>query len=670
MEINLNKRMKRYFYLIGMILCLASTAKAAPGDTTWVQATIKNLTWYGNYDSTVVFPHGKTYRSIYMIFTLGKYMCPGYNPATAGTGSGQSGWCGDWDYTVLNYVTTPDGQSYEMGRFITPYYNALTPRMGWTATHDYVYDVTDYAPLLHDTVTINTLFSGYSGGFTENIRFAMIEGAPDRDVVGIKRLWNGSFGYGGTPSINAHFTPVLDTAPEFTQSATLKFIVTGHGSDANGCCEFMSHNYQVNLNSTQIDNQTIWRSDCGANELYPQSGTWPIQRGNWCPGALVYPRYTNLPGIVAGSEFRLGLQFDPYSGGGSYTTEAILFYYGALKKTLDASIDQIISPTNDANHLRENPICGSPVIHVKNRGAAKINSISFQYGVKGGTMVNYTWPCSLTTFAESDVTLPALNDLNTIAGDTLVHSFVVKILTVNGSVDADTTNNIMTSQFNAAPYWPSSFRLNFYTTNNSISSDPTISEDSWAIYDANNNVVKSRTNAALQKLYTDTVKLPTGFYKLVIYDSSCFGLSWWYFPDLGLTAGYFNAKKLNVNTLIPMTNYTYTGTYNNDIGCGFTQYFYTVDTAESITNVSNNEMSLEAYPNPAQNIVNVEIGGLNSVKGKIRIIDALGRIVSETSVFNTHRQMDTHELVNGLYTILFINDNGGNMLSTRLLIAK
>ncbi len=663
--------MKQCFYFLSMLFCLATTAAmAAPGDTTWVQANIKNLGWYGNYDSTVVFPNGKTYRSIYMIFTLGKYMCPGYNPATAGSGTGHSGWCGDWDYTVLNYVMTPDGQAYEMGRLITPYANALTPRMGWDATQTYVYDVTDFAPLLHDTVTIRTLYSGYSGGFTENIKFAMIEGTPDRDVTRIHRLWSGSFGYGGTPDINSHFTPVVDTAPEFTRSATLKFLVTGHGSDANGCCEFMSHNYKVILNSNPIANETIWRSDCGSNELYPQSGTWVFERANWCPGALVHPHYTELPGIVTGSRFRLGIQFDPYSGGGLYTTEATLFYYGALKKTLDASIDQIISPTNDANHLRENPICGTPVIHVKNRGASTINTINFQYGMKGGTMVNYTWHCALSTFAESDVTLPALKDLNTISGDTLLHSFVVKILTVNGSMDADSTNNIMTSQFYAAPHWPSKFRVILYTTNNAITSDSTISEDSWAIYDRNNNVVASRANAKLQKLYTDTVKLPTGYYKLVVYDSSCFGLNWWLFPNLGLTPGFFNVKKLNTNALIPMTNYAYSGQYAHDIGCGFTQYFYTIDTAESITNISNNEMALEAYPNPAQNIVNVEISGINGVKGKIRIVDALGRVVSETGCYDVRQQINTSSLINGVYTILFINDNGGNMLSTRLLIMK
>ncbi len=53
-----------------------------------------------------------------------------------------------------------------------------------------------------------------------------------------------------------------------------------------------------------------------------------------------------------------------------------------MKKTLDAGIEYIIAPTSDENHFRENPICGTPIIHVKNHGSATIASITFQYGLK------------------------------------------------------------------------------------------------------------------------------------------------------------------------------------------------------------------------------------------------------------------------------------------------
>ncbi len=285
--------MKKYLYLLLFALCCNTVSKAAPGDTTWVQANNVDLPWYGSYDTSIVFPTaGKSYRAIYMIFTLGKYMCP------AG-----STYCGDWDYTVQNYLITPGGQSYEIGRLITPYANAGAPRTPWSWLQHYVYDVTDYAPILHDSATMRIFFSGYSGGFTGNIMFAFIEGTPDRQVTGIKRLWGGSYSYGdtshlGTHDINLHFLPVTDTAPEFTEAATLKFTVTGHGSDPNYCNEFCSHHYYVFLNGTQIDSYVIWRPNCGMNELYPQSGTWLYERANWCPGAIVYSEYHKLPGVI------------------------------------------------------------------------------------------------------------------------------------------------------------------------------------------------------------------------------------------------------------------------------------------------------------------------------------------------------------------------------------
>src|ERR1700744_1253872 len=101
--------MKKRLFLFALALCFSFMAVAAPGDTTWVQANNTQFTHYGTFDSTITFPSsGTTYRKIYMIFTLGKYMCP------AG-----STYCGDWDYTVQNYLMTPGGDTLEIGRLIT-----------------------------------------------------------------------------------------------------------------------------------------------------------------------------------------------------------------------------------------------------------------------------------------------------------------------------------------------------------------------------------------------------------------------------------------------------------------------------------------------------------------------------------------------------------------------
>jgi len=667
--------MKRCFYVLFVIIFSGMNLKAAPGDTTWVQANITQLTGYGNYDSSVTFPApGTTYRKIFMIFTLGKYMCAGYNPAYPGTGTGGTGWCGDWDYTVQNYLMTPGGDTLELGRFITPYANALGPRTPWTATQRYIYDVTDYASLLQNNATMRIFFSGYSGGFTANIRFAFIEGIPERTVLGVNKLWGGSFGYGGTPDINSHFTALSETAPAATQTADLKFTVTGHGSDANGCCEFMAHNYQVMLNGTSVATKNIWRDNCGFNELYPQSGTWLYQRGNWCPGALVYSNFHDLPGITAGSAFNVALQFDPYTGsGGSYTTEAAMIYYGGMNKTLDASLDEIISPTSDQNYFRENPIGGSPTVLIKNSGSTTITSVTFQYGLQDSAMQTFTWYGTLTSLQDTDIALSPLFQLNEVTGIAGTYNFIAKIVAVNGVADADSTNNTMTSQFVAAPRWPSSIKILFETNNEAISSGSTICETSWIIYDRSGNIFAQRTNASISTLYTDTVNFIPGLYQLVVYDSSCDGLQWWVnaASGNGITAGFLNVRNLS-NSLLPMNGYNYSGTYNNDFGCGYSQYFYAGSLVDytGITNISEITAAIEAYPNPAQSFVNIDISGLQQVNGTLQMIDALGRVVVASKCTNAHQQINIGNLVSGVYTILFVNEGSGNRLSTRLLIVK
>ncbi len=75
---------------------------------------------------------------------------------------------------------------WEIGRFITPYGNGLDLGNGFTWT----YDVTDYAPFLHDSVQLT------AGNFQEllNMKFIMIEGTPPRDVKKIEKVYSGSYG--------------------------------------------------------------------------------------------------------------------------------------------------------------------------------------------------------------------------------------------------------------------------------------------------------------------------------------------------------------------------------------------------------------------------------------------------------------------------------------------
>jgi hypothetical protein len=648
--------MKKLVIITLMLLGLAG--QAAPGDTTWVYANNVYMDNYNNFDTVVHFPNGSTtYRKILMIFTLGEYVCPG-NPT----------YCHQWDYTVSNYLLTST-DTLELSRFITPYANTGVPRFPSSWKQHYIYDVTDFAPLLKDTATVRINYSGYSGGFTANIKFAFIEGTPERNVLGLKKLWLGSYTFGNSADPIANHIPVQTlTAPANTQSTELKYTVTGHGSDnTTQCCEFASHTYSVSLNGSIIDQKAIWRA-CGSNELYPQGGTWVFDRGNWCPGDAVNTNTHLLPGVTGNTTYSLGINYDGYTSTGnygSYTMEGHVVYYDAFNHTLDASLNNIIAPNNFEDFFRENPSGSHPVVKVHNAGTSAINSITFSYGVKDSTAMQYTWNGTLAPQADTAISLAALNTLTnmSLSSVTGIHNFTAKIIAVNGVADEDSTNNSFSSQFIIAPTWPPSIVVRMVTNSEGVTNVGTNpSETSWQILDMNDNVVASRTNANVSTVYSDTIALAANaFYKFVVTDLGCDGLHWWVWDQntqYGITAGALAIRKLN-GTQIPMNGYTYQGTYNNDFGCGFTQYFTTNYALSGINSPGqhNDALSLEAFPNPANHSVTILIDGIADPRGSIELMDAQGRIVLIQHANGVELHINLDNLVPGIYTAIYKDEN-------------
>ena len=631
-------------------LLVAAQLQAAPGDTTWVQAHSNvQLNYYNNFDTLIKFPDGTTkYRKIIMVFTLGKYVCPG-TPT----------YCSDWDYTVQNYLMNKNGDTLELGRLITPYGKGSRMPASWT--QKYYFDVTDYAPALKDSNLIRILYSGYSGGFTADIKFAMIEGTPERTVTGLKTLWKGSYAFGSaTDPIDNHLQAISMTAPTGTQSATYRFNVTGHGSDPNGCSEFCPKYYNVLKNGSVVTTKTIWRDNCGTNELYPQSGTWVYERGNWCPGALVYTNFHPIPSVTAGSNFNLSMQFEPYTstGGASYTVFGTLVYYAGINKTLDASVEDIIAPTDYDGYFRENVRVGHPTIKIRNTGSSSISSVQFSYGVTGQPLTNWTWTGVLPALTDTILDFPFAQSFLDASGTNV--PFEVNILKVNGSVDNDATNNKMTSVFNPIAAWPSTFTV-ILKTNSSMNG--AVSETEWKLTNESGTVVAQRINNAPTTSYYDTLNLPTGVYKLSVTDAGCDGLSWW-----ANTAGGTGSMSIKPTLF---TSLALRGYFAGDFGCGFDQYFK-VGNPTAIHDVNHFvDFSMNVYPNPAQQMVQIAFDGVANVKGTLYITDHMGRIVMSQSVSSTHVSIPTTALQNGLYFVRFQSvDTQVPQLQSKLLIMK
>ena len=576
--------MKNQFYLIAICLfCVFKTSKANVGDTTWVQSFHGQLDHYGNFDTSITFPGGSVnYRKIYMIFTVGEYNC------TAG-----SQYCHQWDYDVENYVMTPAGDTLELARFITPYATTGTPGFGANWQQHYIYDVTDYYHILKNAATMRILYSGYSWGFSADVKFAFIEGTPERNILGYSKLWNNTYTYGNlaTP-IDSSLLPISVTPPAATKSTELKFAITGHGYDnTSGCCEFdntsIGHTYSVIANNTTVAQYNM-NINCGQSEVYPQGGTWAYGRaGNWCPGGSLAVAQYKLTGFTPGSPNTVDVNFDDsYNGGGSYGVYKIAsaaFYYDSYNKTLDASLEEIVAPSNFEWYKRENPRASVPVLKIRNTGADTIKSIFFQYGIKDSSLSQYIWQGIIAPSQVSTISLPALTGLTSLSLNSAIgnYQFIAQIQQVNGQTDNDQSNDTLTSNFTVAPTWPSSFVVklstNSWGANGNLGSNP--SAASWQLTDMNNNILASRTNTNITTTYYDTVTLNSvGFYSLTVSTTHCTGLSWWADAQAygsSYTAGSFSVLDYNNgNASLPL-NGDYTGSYHDDFGCGFTQYFTT-----------------------------------------------------------------------------------------------
>jgi hypothetical protein len=112
----------------------------------------------------------------------------------------------------------------------------------------------------------------------------------------------------------------------------------------------------------------------------------------------------------------------------------------------------------------------------------------------------------------------------------------------------------------------------------------------------------------------------------------------------------------------------YGGTYNNDFGCTYSQYFYT-DWPAGVDELAPEVAGLMVYPNPARDIVHIDLSGLPSVNGVLTITDAMGRVVYNEAIAQASVQLATSRFAAGAYVFTY-TDVAGNRLRSQLVIAR
>ncbi len=561
--------------------------------------------------------------------------------------------------TLINSEVEYYGPAYEVidrweiGRFITPYgINLDLGPEGFT----WIYDVTDYAHLLHDTVDLEM------GNQQEliDVQFKMITGTPPRDVLQINKVWGdmASHSYANLDNDIVLSATDVTLLPQ-TQGLLLKTRLTGHGHNSNTgnyphCCEWKDNTHYLFVNGNQVENWHIWQThDCALNPVFPQGGTWPGAREGWCPGDLVKENNFDLSQYISGSSINLDYDITPVPsnnqgmGGGNYVVSMHLFQYGAPNYTVDAEIYDVLNPTKLQYYSRHNPICNEPRIVIRNAGSDPLTSVTLMYGVSGGETLTYDWTGNLGTLESETVTLPVTSTEFWDGDDN--HVFEVSISEPNGTSDEYANNNTYNSPFNMPNDYPFDVIVWFKTNN-------IPNQNSYTIKDINGEIVFERNDLDAQTIYRDTMDLEPGCYTFEFLDTGNDGLSYW--ANTAQGSGYLRFKE-NGGPLIESVE--------ADFGRSVVRAF-SVGDVTSIYENSDSKPAISVYPNPGNGEINVEISSFNG-QCKLEVYNSLGsRILTEKIAINDHllHRFDLRSHPPGVYLVKIFNEDFG--LTERIVI--
>ena len=570
--------------------------------------------------------------------------------------------CGEWDYLTYAILKEKTGvydsitqsekiNKWELGRFITPYGYGLDLGVdGWTWT----YDVSDFVTKLKDTIMLE------AGNFQEllDLQFWFIEGTPSRQVLGIENVWQGDI------KLQDFSAKVQEKKYKISQDVKmlkLRTCVTGHGMEStnNAWAEFSPNIHSVSVNSSI---KWSWQiiQECANNPLYPQGGTWIYDRAGWCPGMPGKLQEFDLTPYIDGDSISIKYNIQ-YTSGGNYITESQIVKYGSPNFTNDASIENILTPSDDKLLSRENPSISKHKILIKNNGTSQLTTAIIKYHFEGGNEKQYTWNGNLGFLEEDTVYLPQL-DWNEVQQDK--GYFFAEILNPNGQVDEYQYNNIAKSSFVKAPQYSTNKIKLTYVTNHAPS------QNKWIVEKANGEKLFESANDLLPNTqYTQVLEVPNGGYRLLVTDNNDDGLKFWANmpPNGSGTAGrtqisfydtifdYWNVDKL----------------LQSDFGKEI-EYQFIVNSFVGIrdVNYSTNEgvISVILYPNPTSTTTTIIVKGIEN-KTEAKIFDSQLREIDVIELNPVNREarqtINVSSYQKGVY---YIQIQDSNTLGVQKLI--
>lgn len=555
------------------------------------------------------------------------------------------GWEAGWVYTYDQYGNVTDStfigydtqlyndyneNIFQLQNYVTPY------GIGLNLGNDgfrWVYDVTDYAPLFHDTVELS------AGNQQEliDLKFIMIKGTPPRDVIKIESLQRGDYQHSDIANdIKCKANTV--TLDPSASSFRIKTRTTGHwfGGFQN-CAEFCPKDHNVFVDGVKQFEWTNW-TECADNPVIAQGGTWIYDRAGWCPGAFADTYDWELtPYVTPGNTHTLdyGMEVTPAGMEGNYRMTMQLVTYDANNFNLDARVDEIIAPTDWEYRSKINPICTDPQVVIQNTGSTPLTSLTITYNVLGGTPEVYNWSGNLAFMEKEKVTLP-IPGMSFWATSSPKNEFQVTVSAPNGGADEYPSNNFAKSTYEIPDLYTDAFYFKIQTNNAGH-------ENSYTIKDYQGNIVLQRSTMTSSTTYNDTIDLPDGCYVLEFLDSDDDGMSFFANND-----GNGSLRFLWIPPATPFSK-----TFNSQFG-KFLKYHFRVDRNVGIEGYDKMH-NIDVYPNPSNDVFNINLTGFEENNVNLTICNALGETIYGEVVNPVNgaikKSIDLAAFPNGIYYV-------------------
>ncbi|WP_323789619.1 peptide-N-glycosidase F-related protein [Psychroserpens sp.] len=256
--------------------------------------------------STQVFNLHDDLTSIETIKMFVKLRCP-------------AGGCDEWDvYANVKVKDDASGELYEIGRYITPYWNDNSQ-----LNRGFEFDVTDFKSLLTGSTELRIRTECWNAnGYEVSVEFDYIEGTPDYPYYAVSRVlayddWSSS----GVPYGVAHSFDLTRSVsiPANTESTHLRTIISGWGhatpndSDGRPCAEWCYRTHDVKIDGAPMFQHNLSPLGCASNPVSNQNpGNWQPDRAGWCPGMVVPARLNQFNSSMAGSSFSFEYDYEDW----------------------------------------------------------------------------------------------------------------------------------------------------------------------------------------------------------------------------------------------------------------------------------------------------------------------------------------------------------------------